>query len=247
MLEVAGRFLAVGQISESAYFTLLLINFSISLGLLVGFLYSIRYFFKNIKPERDDEVNKRLEILTNQFKEIQESISKINIAPVLEKIAQLESKITSLEGRTAVLERRLTRPIETRPPPTLQPKPSLEEEPPPLAKLSDVILVAPDVKFAGVITSQGFLVESYGSCSEEPARLLEIVRLYGTSATSIVKGKFRFDIFYLGDVKDISVYGILEFRDGIDVAEQVVSKAKKAISRYFNERLAAKGESAYGR
>lgn len=246
MLGVADRFLAVVQITETVYVMLLLINFGISLGLLAGFLYSIRYLFKTVRQDRGEEINKRFDIIASQFKEIQESISKINMEPILERITQLESKLTSLESRTAILERRLTRPLEPRPTPTFHPRPALEEEPPALAKLSDVILVAPDVKFAGVITSQGFLVESYGSCSEEPARLLEIVRLYGTSATSIMKGKNRFEIFYLGDVKDISVYGILEFRDGIGVTEQTVNKAKKAISKYFSERLAAKGEGAYG-
>lgn len=243
MLTAADLFLIVNQYPETLYifWLLLFLNFGISLGLLTGFLYSIRYLFKSLESVKSEELNQRFDDIVSQVKAVQEALHKIDVAEILEKITKLESKITSLEGRTALLERRLLRPFEPKPPSILQPRPSPEEEPPALAKLSDIILVAPDVKFAGVITSQGFLVESYGSCSEEPARLLEIVRLHGTLATSIVKGRSRFEIFHLGDVKDISIYGILEFRDGVNAQEQSVSRTKKVISKYFNEKLAAKG------
>lgn len=241
MFAMTEHFLAVGQLTEQVYVMLLLINFGISLGLLAGFLYSISYLFRIIRPVKNMEVDKRLEAISKQLETVQEALGKVDVTPILEKITQLETRIGNLESRTALLERRLFKTVEAKPSPILQPRPLPEEELPALSKLSDIILLTSDVKFAGVITSQGFLVESYGSCSEEPARLLEVIRLYGSSTTSIVKGRSRFEIFHLGDVKDISVYGILEFKDNISVAEQTISRAKKAISKYFAEKLAAKG------
>jgi hypothetical protein len=218
------------------------VNLGISIGLLLLYVLSVR------RAERSREasaagtrLNEALESLRSEVAGIKEAVSKVSLEPVLERLTSVESRITALESRTALLERRLARPAEM---PALQ-RPLVRKPPeaavPSITKLSEISLVFPDVKYAGIITSQGYVVESYGVCSEEPAKLLEIARMYGTSTASIMRGRNRIEIFYLGDVKDLSNYGILEFADGAEISEEVVDAAKKAINKYFMSTIVSRG------
>jgi len=233
------------QISEQLVVVLLVfmsINLGISIGLLFLYIFSVR---RGVEKEKGlstagDELVRMLESMRNDVASVREALSKVDLEPVFERFSSVESRISSLESKIAVLERRLLRPAEAPVVPKVPVRKAVETVVPSISKLSDIHLAFPQVKYAGIITSQGYVVESYGVCSEEPAKLLEIVRIYGTNSASIMRGKSRIEIFHLGEVKDLSNYGILEFMDGSEVSEEVVDGAKRAISKYFMSAIASR-------
>uniref|UniRef100_A0A7C3WTQ2 Uncharacterized protein n=1 Tax=Thermofilum pendens TaxID=2269 RepID=A0A7C3WTQ2_THEPE len=235
------------QASEQMLPTLLIllvftsINMGISIGVLLLYIFSVRHMTKQEKKyPAESELADMLESMRNDLASMKEALSKVNIEPLLDRLSSVESRITVLESRTTVLERKLSKPPEVPPVARVPVKKPVETAVPSLSKLSDISLAFPDIKYAGIITSQGYIVESYGICSEEPAKLLEIIRTYSTNSASIVKGNSRIEIFHLGEVKDLSNYGILEFVNGSEVSEEVVERARKAISRYFTSAIASK-------
>ena len=235
------------QLSEQLMLVLVLVlfvsvNLGISIGLLFLYIFSIRHRVeKEGRPgTAGEELVSMLESMRSDIANVKEALSRVNLELILERILSLESKVSSLESKIAVLERKLLRPAEAQAVPKALLMKAAEAVVPGISRLSDIPLTFPQVKYAGIITSQGYVVESYGVCSEEPAKLLEVVRIYGTNSASIVKGKSRIEIFHLGEVKDLSNYGILEFTDGSEVSEEIVDRAKRAINKYFTSTMASR-------
>uniref|UniRef100_A0A7C1T0X8 Uncharacterized protein n=1 Tax=Thermofilum pendens TaxID=2269 RepID=A0A7C1T0X8_THEPE len=251
MIAAAENLNAWLQLSEPlmvAFLVLMIyisINMGISLGLLFLYMFSARRWSEQTtKPSTaESEFSSMLESiksLKDEISSVKEALSGVDLKPVLEQLSSIESRVSALESRTVILERRLAKPAEAPAVPRILERKPPEAAVPTISKLSDISLTFPEVKYAGIITSQGYVVESYGVCSEEPAKLLEIVRMYSTNSASIVRGGSRIEIFYIGEVKDLSNYGILEFADGTEVSEDVVDRAKKAISRYFVSAIASR-------
>jgi len=69
---------------------------------------------------------------------------------------------------------------------------------------------------------------------------LDVLKLYNSQNVSLMRGGRKVEVFYLGEVKDLSVYGILEFSDTEEVTKETVEAAKKAISKYFENVVSKK-------
>ncbi|MGC9108458.1 MAG: hypothetical protein ACP5IE_09785, partial [Infirmifilum sp.] len=75
-------------------------------------------------------------------------------------------------------------------------------------------------------------------CSEEPPKLLEILRLSNMDKTSLIKGNRRIDLFRLGEVKDLTVFGIIEVDNLLEVDENRIGEIRETISKYYRDVIA---------
>lgn len=217
-----------------------------SLGTVIALLYTMRMIQRTyLRPTQEESIrekNEEIIKLVEEHQKLDASIGELRqLLKELESALQrLEVKATSLESRVTVLEKRASREALEIRRATAYSRPSTA---PPqtvvhLKELGEVPLYFPEVSYVGIITSQGYIVESYGRCSEEPPKLLEVLRMSGTDKISLIRGDRRLEVFYLGDVRDLSAYGILEFKDGGKIEEERVSSAKEAINKYFRDFVA---------
>jgi hypothetical protein len=219
-----------------------------SLGLLIGLLISFIYFLKTfsgrVPKEKEHEKEEIFLKISAEINSIEEKVSQLQkeietlkkeiLPPLQDNIVQLTTKASQLETKVLILEKRVSREptLPRAVPPAVRPTPTVAKEVE-LSSLSDMPLHFPEVKFACIITSQGYTVETFGKSSEEPAVLLDVLKLYNSQNVSLMRGGRKVEVFYLGEVKDLSVYGILEFSDTEEVPKETVEAAKKAISKYF--------------
>jgi len=221
-------------------------SLGLSIGLFISFIYFLKTFVNKFVRERPAEqgeailkISSEVSSLGDKLSQLERevaSIKKETLPQLQDTVSQVAAKASQLETKLLVLERRVTREISLPRPVSPVTKPQLvvakEVE---LSKLSDLSLHFPEVRFACIITSQGYLVESYGQSSEEPAKLLDVLRLYNSQNVSLTRGRRRLEVFYLGDVRDLSVYGVLEFSDLEEVTRETVEAIKRAISKYFTD------------
>jgi hypothetical protein len=219
-------------------------SLGLSIGLLISFIYFLKTFSGRVPKEKEHEKEETFLKISAEIKSIEEKISQLQkeietlkkeiLPPLQDNIVQLTTKASQLETKVLILEKRVSRePTLPRPvQPAVRPTPTVTKEVE-LSSLSDIPLHFPEVKFACIITSQGYTVETFGKSSEEPAVLLDVLKLYNSQNVSLMRGGRKVEVFYLGEVKDLSVYGILEFSDTEEVTKETVEAAKKAISKYF--------------
>ncbi|MEM3456649.1 MULTISPECIES: hypothetical protein [Thermofilum] len=219
-------------------------SLGLSIGLLISFIYFLKTFSGRVPKEKEHEKEEIFLKISAEVNSIEEKVSQLQkeietlkkeiLPPLQDNIVQLTTKASQLETKVLILEKRVSRePTLPRPvQPAVRPTPTVVKEVE-LSSLSDIPLHFPEVKFACIITSQGYTVETFGKSSEEPAVLLDVLKLYNSQNVSLVRGGRKAEVFYLGEVKDLSVYGILEFSDAEEVPKETVEAAKKAISKYF--------------
>ncbi|MGB9786571.1 MAG: hypothetical protein ACP5II_00205 [Infirmifilum sp.] len=215
----------------------------ISLGVLIAFMYFLHVFRRDLlKPPQTESLSTTREKI-NTIESAQQSLSasieelRNSLKMIQDNTLRLEAKITSLEGRMLTLERR--RPAEAVRT-GVYPKPTREtlKEVAALKDIGEIALYFPEVRYAGIITSQGYIVKQYGQCSEEPPKLLEILRLSNMDKTSLIKGNRRIDLFRLGEVKDLTVFGIIEVDNLLEVDENRIGEIRETISKYYRDVIA---------
>lgn len=225
---------------------LAMLALGISIGVLASFIYFLRIIRRNIlnSTGKTESPEKYIEII-NTLESKQQSLSsdveelKTAIKTIQNNFTQFESKITTLEGRVTLLERRkIVEP--TRPSAYAKPVTPLAKEKFILKDIRDISLYYPEVRYAGIITSQGYIVSSHGQSSEEPPKLLEVLRLSNMDRTSLIRSNRRIEVFRIGEVKDLTVYGILEFDNATGVDETRIEEIKETISKYFRDELSKK-------
>lgn len=219
-------------------------SLGLSIGLLISFIYFLKTFSGRVPKEKEHEKEEIFLKISAEINSIEEKVSQLQkeietlkkeiLPPLQDNIVQLTTKASQLETKVLILEKRVSRePTLPRPvQPAVRPTHTVAKEVE-LSSLSDIPLHFPEVKFACIITSQGYTVETFGKSSEEPAVLLDVLKLYNSQNVSLMRGGRKVEVFYLGEVKDLSVYGILEFSDTEEVPKETVEAAKKAISKYF--------------
>ncbi|WP_288006497.1 hypothetical protein [Thermofilum sp.] len=219
-------------------------SLGLSIGLLISFIYFLKTFSGRVPKEKEHEKEEIFLKISAEMNSIEEKVSQLQkeietlkkeiLPPLQDNILQLTTRVSQLDTKVLILEKRVSRePTLPRPvQPAVRPTPTVVKEVE-LSSLSDIPLHFPEVKFACIITSQGYTVETFGKSSEEPAVLLDVLKLYNSQNVSLMRGGRKVEVFYLGEVKDLSVYGILEFSDTEEVTKETVEAAKKAISKYF--------------
>ena len=219
-------------------------SLGMSIGLLISFIYFLKTFFGRVPKEKEHEKEEIFLKISAEIDSIEEKVSQLQkeietlkkeiLPPLQDNILQLTTRVSQLDTKVLILEKRVSREptLPKAVPPAVRPTPTVVKEVE-LSSLSDIPLHFPEVKFACIITSQGYTVETFGKSSEEPAVLLDVLKLYNSQNVSLMRGGRKVEVFYLGDVKDLSVYGILEFSDAEEVTKETVEAAKKAISKYF--------------
>lgn len=255
-LHQSGLFQATLTVDTLLVVFIAFASIGLSAGTLISLLYVLKVFAGRVKETRGENFAKELESLALTLKELEKKVELLesgagkpgseDIRKLVEGLETLSAKVNTLETKLVVLEKRISREVPA-PRPIAQPqvaaKPVAKEavREVELRSLGDLPLYFPGLRFACIITSQGYPVEIYGQGSDEPARLLDILRLYNSQNVSLTRGGRKLEIFYLGEVRDLSVYGILEFSDAREVTEDVITAAKKSISKYFTEVLSKKG------
>jgi len=219
-------------------------SLGMSIGLLISFIYFLKTFFGRVPKEKEHEKEEIFLKISAEIDSIEEKVSQLQkeietlkkeiLPPLQDNILQLTTRVSQLDTKVLILEKRVSREptLPKAVPPAVRPTPTVVKEVE-LSSLSDIPLHFPEVKFACIITSQGYTVETFGKSSEEPAVLLDVLKLYNSQNVSLMRGGRKVEVFYLGEVKDLSVYGILEFSDAEEVTKETVEAAKKAISKYF--------------
>ncbi|MEZ0346530.1 MAG: hypothetical protein ABWK01_08280 [Infirmifilum sp.] len=215
----------------------------VSIGVLAAFIYLLRFIVRELSqtPKKSGDLEKYVEklgsietaqqTLSSELAAVKNSLNKIQ-----EGFSQLESKVTALEGRVYILEKRKT--AETVPLSSYtKPARPITREIKKINDVNEIGLYFPEVKYAGIITSQGYIVKSYGQCSEEPPKLLEVLRVSNMEKTTLVRSNRRIELFRLGDVKDLTIYGILEFEDGLGLDEARIEEIRETIGKYFRDVL----------
>ncbi|NAZ25491.1 MAG: hypothetical protein GU357_07020 [Thermofilum sp.] len=219
-------------------------SLGLSIGLLISFIYFLKTFFGRVPKEKEHEKEEIFLKISAEMNSIEEKVSQLQkeietlkkeiLPPLQDNILQLTTRVSQLDTKVLILEKRVSREptLPKAVPPAVRPTPTVAKEVE-LSSLSDIPLHFPEVKFACIITSQGYTVETFGKSSEEPAVLLDVLKLYNSQNVSLMRGGRKVEVFYLGEVKDLSVYGILEFSDTEEVPKETVEAAKKAVSKYF--------------
>ncbi len=217
------------------------LSLGISIGVLISLIYTIR-ILQHGGTHREvldklSHLEGKAEKLEDAQEELSSSIAELSasVKGLQESLMRIDSRLTSLESRVTVLERRGTRELRETAhafPHLRSPQP-VKVEAVTIKDLNEIVLHFPEVRYAGIITSQGYVVNSYGQPSEEPPKMLEVLRISGTPRVSLIRGGRRLEVFYLGDVKDLSVYGILEIEDSVGIDEAKLDAIKETINRYF--------------
>jgi hypothetical protein len=219
-------------------------SLGMSIGLLISFIYFLKTIYGRTPKEKEHEKEEIFLKISAEINSIEEKVSQLQkeietlkkeiLPPLQDNIVQLTTRVSQLDTKVLILEKRVSREptLPRAVPPAVRPTPTVVKEVE-LSSLSDIPLHFPEVKFACIITSQGYTVETFGKSSEEPAVLLDVLKLYNSQNVSLMRGGRKVEVFYLGEVKDLSVYGILEFSDTEEVPKETVEAAKKAISKYF--------------
>jgi len=230
---------------EPYSFYLIFLIMLLSLGISLGVFIALIYLTRMVRRKSEDSA------LQDRFRELDERIKKLeeceknassmltelynSVKNLQESFIRIDSRVTALESKTVLLERRFAREVKEVPRPVSYPRVSQRIEAAPIKELNELALHFPEVKYACIITSQGYVVKSYGQPSEEPPKILEILRISGTPRVSLVRGDRVLEVFYLGDVKDLSVYAILEVEDGTNINEARLDAIKETINRYFRD------------
>jgi len=220
---------------------LMLLSLGISLGVFIALIYLTRIvgrISEGSAPQgRFREFDERIKKLEEAEKNASSMLTELynSVKNLQESFIRIDSRVTALESKTVLLERRFTREVKEAPRPISYPRVPQRIEAASIKELNELALHFPEVKYACIITSQGYVVKSYGQPSEEPPKILEILRISGTPRVSLVRGDRVLEVFYLGDVKDLSVYAILEVEDGANVNEARLDAIKETINRYFRD------------
>ncbi len=185
---------------------------------------------------------KRLEDIDKIEKSVNNLVVKVGKLETLAK--SLNDKLYQIENRVSILERSRHQARATAIPAIIRPRAKIEEvvEPQKLSSLSELKVFFPDIIYAGFITSQGYIVESYGTPIEEPAKLLEILRLSekftGSREVKIVKGEKIISMFYVDNIGDLQVYGVLA--SSLFFNNKKFEVVKRTLTRYLKEKLKEK-------
>ncbi|QOJ78368.1 hypothetical protein IG193_06315 [Infirmifilum lucidum] len=217
------------------------LSLGISIGVLISFIYIIRMIQHGGTPrevlEKLSHLEEKAEKLEDSQGGLSSSVAELSasVKSLQESLMRVDSRLTSLESRVTVLERRGVRELRETARTVSYPRPSqlAKVEAATIKDLNEIVLHFPEVRYAGIITSQGYVVKSYGQPSEEPPKMLEVLRISGTPRVSLIRGDRRLEVFYLGDVKDLSIYGILEIEDSVSIDEAKLEAIKETINRYF--------------
>ncbi len=252
MLNAFSTKTLVFQISQTELTSIILIFSSIialalSVGLFIALIYLLRRQVFQQRTESRSAETIASKIVEDKVSEISENYSKLSqeIGKLKEEISKLSheystivTRLNNIETRVTVLERRTKREDKLKSllyPRPIEEKVSIKD----LQSLSDLKLYVPQIKFAALITSQGYIVESYGQGSEIPSKLLEIAKLSekftNSRNVSITRGNNRIEVFYIGDMEDLSIYGIIEVEKRVD--GQMIQSLKESLIRYFNKKF----------
>lgn len=224
-----------------------IIALALSVGLFIALIYllrkqvfqqqvesrSVETIARNIVEDKVSELSENYLNLSKEIRKLKDEISELS-----QEYSTIVTRLNNIETRVTILERRSKR--EDRLKSILYPKP-IEEKVSirDLQSLGDIKLYVPQLKYAAIITSQGYIVESYGQGSEIPSKLLEIAKLSekftNSRNVSITRGNNRIEIFYIGDMEDLSVYGIIEIEKRVD--RQTIQSLKESLIRYFNKKF----------
>ncbi len=214
-----------------------------------------------VPEERVKEITalmSRVERVEQQLKNIEDRVSGLErrVAGIEEAVkglrgqfSTLMTQVSGLEKRIQGLEARLNYIVRSSKAGVKQPvfAPPIvrgKKEAPHIGELNslgDLKLYVPQLQYAALITSQGYLVEKYGQLTEDPPKLLEVVKISEKFTNSreitIVRGDQRISIFHVGKSEDLDVYGILAVKK--DVAENVINAMQEAIITYFRRKYGA--------
>jgi len=219
----------------------MLLSLGISLGVFIALIYLTRRVGRisegGASHDRFREFDERIKKLEEAEKNTSSMLTELHnsVKNLQESFIRIDSRVTALESKTVLLERRFTREVKEVPRPVSYPRVPQHIEAASIKELNELALHYPEVKYACIITSQGYVVKSYGQPSEEPPKILEILRISRTPRVSLVRGDRVLEVFYLGDVKDLSVYAILEVEDSANVNEARLDAIKETINRYFRD------------
>lgn len=245
----------VSQASPLESITIILIFSStvalaLSVGLFIALIYilrrqglqqqtdgrSIEAIASKIVEEKVSEIAKRYSELSGEIRKLEEKVSKIS-----QESSAMASRLNNIDTRVTILEKRTKR--EDRLKSLLYPRPPEEKVEKVLIRdlqsLGDLKLYVPQVRYAAIITSQGYIVEGYGQGNEDPSKLLEIAKLTEKFANSrnvsITRGNVQTEIFYIGNMEDLSVYGIVEVEKNVN--RKTIQSLRESLIRYFNKKF----------
>ncbi len=158
------------------------------------------------------------------FQKIKEEINKIN--ETLNKISIYDKKITELESQIEKLKKPVL-PI------------AFEEiKEVEINSLQELQVYYPFIKYASIITSQGFIIENIGKIADEPAKLLEIIKISdmfaGSKEIMIEKQEDILYLFYMDTLEDLDIYGIILAKKPSSINSFTV--LKKVLINYFSKK-----------
>lgn len=212
---------------------LMILSISSFILVLVLPLYIVRSLPKKILSEVEERFKR------GKAEEGEED-TLLRLTGLNERVAKIEERVKALEKEVAILKKRPLvppKPVrEIRARPKVQP--SLARPPErahKITSLSQLPIYYPVVKYACILTSQGFTVEAMGSGVDAPAKLLEIVKLSerftGSKDVTIEKEKEALHIFYIDSVGDLDVYGAILAEKPINLS--MLDLVKNSMKSYF--------------
>ncbi len=194
--------------------------------------------------QRMSDIEEKIPALEKRVSSVEEVVKGVRsqLSTFVSQLAGIEKKIQNMDARLNYLLRSGKSVVKQ---PMFAPSMVRGEKEIPrigeLNSLGDLKLYVPQLQYVALITSQGYLVEKYGQLSEDPPKLLEVVKISEKFTNSreitIVRGDQRISIFYVGKSEDLDVYGILAVKK--DVPESVIGAIQEAIVSYFRRRYGA--------
>ncbi len=182
--------------------------------------------------ERLGDLEKKLSALETRYGGLSAQASKI-----VASISDLEKRVKTLETRVNYVIRTgkavpVQQPLFQ--PPKRKEAPQIRE----LKSLEDLKLYVPNIRYAALMTSQGYIVEKYGSISDDLPKLLEVAKISEKFTNSreinILRSDARIAVFHVGKSEDLDVYGIIAFPS--DVSEDVIKSVEEALTAYYNRK-----------
>ena len=247
------------------FFIISIIALALSIGLFIAILYLLKRGQASMPISGQPSLpqagvpgkwGEQLNAVVSRVEELEKNVSAVN-----ERIGSLEARLNALEAKTGRMEKQFStmvnriasleksfQSLESRLnyvlrsgkaaavqqpvfKPTVAAKPKISK----LTSINDLKLYIPQLQYAVLITSQGYIVEKYGQPGDDPPKLLEVIKISekftNSREVTIQRGENRITMFHLGKSEDLDIYGIIAV--GKDTPPEVVEAAKEALISYF--------------
>jgi len=182
--------------------------------------------------EKIKKLEENLSNLTSKFDEVSTKIKDIK-TDKLEEVTRLSEKISSIERKIEKVESEIDNLKKPMVPFQLEEIKETE-----IDSLQELQIYYPFIKYASIMSSQGFTIEIVGKGIDEPAKLLEIIKISdmfaGSKEIIIEKKEDLLYLFYLDTLEDLDIYGIVLAKKPLNTNS--LSVIKNVLHKYFSKK-----------